>query len=122
MKKVRMKTSVGVAGGALSKGDEVDVSDRRAASWVASGTAVDITPDDYEPDDGGGDQADGDGLDKLKVGELRERLESSGQPTEGKKADLVARLRAIQPDTDGDGDADGGDQADGDDGQPSDDG
>lgn len=91
-----MKRSVATSRGALSKGDETDIADGLGAAWIASGTAEDITPGDYEPDPVAAvdeDGKDGDGLDKLKVGELKERLEASGQPTDGKKDDLVARLR-----------------------------
>ncbi len=102
MKKVRMKRSVAMARQSPSIGDEIDVPDVLGTSWCDSGVAEDVTPDGYEPDE------EGDGLEELNVGQLRERLKASGQPTEGKKADLVERLRNIQPDADADDEANTG--------------
>lgn len=45
---------------------------------------------DVTPADGGGD---GDDVGKLTVDELRERLDAAGLPTDGRKAELLARLR-----------------------------
>ncbi len=114
MKKIRMKRSVGTATGAVNIGDEVDVSDARGVAWVRQGVAEDITPHDYQPDPEEADASEGDSLEALNVGELRERLKASGQPTEGKKAELVERLRNIQPDDEGDTDTETDDAGEGD--------
>lgn len=79
--KVLMSKSVAVRGGVYTLGQEVDVPDDIARSWVASKTAEAVT------------EEQGDGLEDLTASELRDHAAEQGVASYGSKAQIIARIR-----------------------------